>query len=120
MRNLTGMVVVAAFSLGAAGIAQAQGTSPQSETQAPAAKQSAPTIKAVQVVDLKELTPPVRSQVDAAIARTSAEDMQKLRKSIDAVPEMASALKAKGLNSSQIVAINIDDKGMLTLFAKTA
>jgi hypothetical protein len=45
--------------------------------------------------------------------------MQSLRKSIDATPEAASALKAKGLSSSQVVAINIAD-GVLTLFAKTA
>ncbi len=52
-------------------------------------------------------------------AQTSDEDMQSLRKSIDATPEAASALKAKGLSSSQVVAINIAD-GVLTLFAKTA
>jgi len=45
--------------------------------------------------------------------------MQSLRKAIDATPEAASALKAKGLSSSQVVAINIAD-GVLTLFAKTA
>ena len=33
--------------------------------------------------------------------------------------EAASALKAKGLSSAQVVAINIAD-GVLTLFAKTA
>jgi hypothetical protein len=52
-------------------------------------------------------------------AQTSEEDMQSLRKSIDATPEAASALKAKGLSSSQVVAINIVD-GVLTLFARTA
>jgi len=34
-------------------------------------------------------------------------------------PEAASALKAKGLSSSHVVAINIAD-GVLTIFAKTA
>jgi len=33
-------------------------------------------------------------------------------------PEAASALKAKGLSSSQVFAVNITD-GVLTLFAKT-
>jgi hypothetical protein len=46
--------------------------------------------------------------------------MQSLRRSNDATPEVASALKAKGLSSSQVVAINIADDGVLTLFAKTA
>jgi hypothetical protein len=45
--------------------------------------------------------------------------MQSLRASIDATPEAASALRAKGLSSSHVVAINIAD-GVLTLFAKTA
>jgi hypothetical protein len=45
------------------------------------------------------------------------DDMQSLRKSIDATPEAASAPKA--LSSSQVVAINIVD-GVLTMFAKTA
>jgi hypothetical protein len=61
----------------------------------------------------------LRAKVDEIIAKTSDEDMQSLRKSIDATPEAASALKAKGLSSSQVVAINIAD-GVLTLFAKTA
>jgi len=72
-----------------------------------------------QVVDVKDLKPEVRSKVDDIVAHTSEEDMQSLRKSIDATPEVASALKAKGLSSSQVVAFNIAD-GVLTLFAKTA
>ena len=61
----------------------------------------------------------MRSKVDEVVAHTSDEDMQSLRKSIDASPEVAAALKAKGLSSSHVVAINIAD-GVLTLFAKTA
>jgi hypothetical protein len=53
-------------------------------------------------------------------SRTQAdEDMQSLRRLIDSTPDVASALKAKGLSSSQVVAINVAD-GVLTLFAKTA
>jgi hypothetical protein len=65
------------------------------------------------------LQPAVRAKVDEVVAQTSEEDLQLLRKSIDATPEAASALKAKGLSSSQFVAINIAD-GVLTIFAKTA
>jgi hypothetical protein len=61
----------------------------------------------------------LRSKVDEVVAHTGEEDMQSLRNSIDATPEAASAPKAKGLSSSQVVAINIVD-GILTLFAKTA
>ena len=61
----------------------------------------------------------MRAKVDELVARTREEDIQSLRKSIDATPEAAAALKAKGLSSSQVVAINIAD-GVLTMFAKTA
>jgi len=52
-------------------------------------------------------------------AHTSDQDMQALRHSIDATPVAASALKAKGLSSAQVVAINIAD-GVLTMFTRTA
>ena len=61
----------------------------------------------------------MRSKVDEVVAHTSEEDMQSLRKSIDATPEAASALKAKGLNSSHVIAINVAD-GVLTMFTRTA
>ena len=70
-------------------------------------------------MDVKELQPALRSKVDEIVAQTSEEDLQALRKSIDATPEVASALNAKGLSSSQIVAYNVAD-GVLTLFAKPA
>ena len=76
-------------------------------------------IRSIQVVDIKDLQPAVRSRVDELVAQTRDEDIQSLRKSIDATPEAAAVLKAKGLNSSQVVAINIAD-GVLTMFAKTA
>jgi hypothetical protein len=76
-------------------------------------------MRSIQVVDVKDLKPEVRSKVDEIIAHTSEEDIQSLRKSIDASSEAASALKAKGLSSSHVVAINIAD-GVLTLFAKKA
>ena len=61
----------------------------------------------------------MRSKVENVAAQTSEDDLRSLRNSIDATPEAASALKAKGLSSSQVVAVNIAD-GVLTLFAKTA
>jgi hypothetical protein len=118
MRILTASVLVAAISLGGPAFAQAQGAPSRSEAPTPPA-QSSTVIRSIQVVDVKELQPSVRSQVDDIVARTSEEDMQSLRKSIDATPEATSVLKAKGLSSSQIVAINIAD-GVLTMFAKTA
>jgi hypothetical protein len=115
---LTASVIIAAISFGTPAFVQAQGAPSQSEAPTPPA-QSSTVIRSIQVVDVKELQPSVRSKVDDIVAHTSEEDMQSLRKSIDATPEVASALKAKGLSSSQVVAFNIAD-GVLTLFAKTA
>src|SRR5258708_3438944 len=120
MRIFTASVTIAALSLGTPAFVQAQGAAPsQSEAQKPPAQSSAVVIRSIQVVDVKDLQPAVRSKVDEIVAQTSDEEMQSLRKSIDATPEAASALKAKGLSSSQVVAINLAD-GVLTLFAKTA
>jgi hypothetical protein len=118
MRIFTASVIIAAVSLGMPAFVQAQGAPSQSEAQKPPA-QSSTIIRSIQVVDVKDLKPEVRSKVDDVVAHTSEENMQSLRKSIDALPEAASALKVKGLSSSQVVAINFAD-GVLTLFAKTA
>jgi hypothetical protein len=118
MRIFTASAIAAALALGTPAFVQAQGTPPQSAAQTPPA-QPDKLIKSVQIVNVKDLKPEIRSKVDDVVARTSTEDMQSLRQSIDATPEAASALKAEGLSSSQVVAINIAG-GVLTLFAKTA
>jgi Spy/CpxP family protein refolding chaperone len=117
MRIFTASVIIAALFLGTPAFAQAPGTPAQPDAQTPPAQST--VIHRIQVVDVKDLQPAVRSKVDDIVAQTSEEEMQSLRKSIEATPEAASALKAKGLSSSQVVAINIAD-GVLTLFAKTA
>jgi hypothetical protein len=118
MRTFRASVIVAVLSLSMPAFAQTPGTSSQPEAQTPAAE-SGTVIHSIQVVDIKQLQPELRSKVDEMVAQTSEEDLQSLRKSIDATPEVASALKAKGLSSSQIVAINIAD-GVLTMFARMA
>ena len=118
MRIFTASVIVAAVTLGTPAFVQAQGASSQPDAQTPPA-QSSPIIRSIQVVDLKDLKPAVRAKVDEVVAHTSEDDLQSLRELIDSSPEAASALKAKGLSSSQVVAINIAD-GVLTMFAKTA
>lgn len=118
MRIFTASVIVAALSLGTPAFVQAQGTPSQPQAQTPP-DQSSPVIRSIQVVDVKDLKPALRSQVDDLVKRTSEQDIQSLRKSIDASPEVAAALKAKGLSSSHVVAINIAD-GVLTMFTKTA
>src|SRR4030088_1477269 len=123
MRVVTTSVIIAALSLGTPAFVQAQGAPPQSqgapsqsEAQPP---QSSTVIRSIQVVDVKDLQPAVRSKGDETVASTREEDIQSLWRSIDATPEAAAVLKAKGLSSSQVVAINIAD-GVLTMFAKTA
>ena len=118
MRIFTASAIIAALCLGTPAFVQAQGTPSQRGAESPPA-QSGTVIRTIQVVDVKELQPAVRSKVDEIISQTSDEDMQSLRKSIDATPQAVSALKAKGMTSSQVVAINIAD-GVLTMFTKTA
>jgi hypothetical protein len=118
MRILTTFAVLT--SLAAASSAYAQSQSPRRqpvETPAPDAEPAQRFTK-VEIVDLKDLPPATQTQVNAAIAKTKAEDLQSLRSSIDAIPQASSALKAKGLSSSQVVAANVDDKGTLTLITK--
>jgi Spy/CpxP family protein refolding chaperone len=116
MRIMTASVIIAAIVLGTPAFVQAQGAPSQPEAQTP---QSSPAIRSIQVVDVKDLKPAARSKVEDIVAHTSEQDMQALRQSIDATPAAASALKAKGLSSSQVIAINLAD-GVLTMFAKTA
>ena len=118
MRIFTASVIIAAVSLGTPAFVQAQGAPSQPEAQTPP-DQSSTVIQSIQLVDVKDLKPDARSKVDDLVKHTSKKEMQSLRELIDSSPEAASALKAKGLSSSHVVAIHIAD-GVLTLFAKKA
>jgi hypothetical protein len=117
MRISTASVIVAALFLGTPALVQAQGAQPNAQPQAPSDQST--VIRSIQVVNIKDLKPEVRSKVEDVVAKTSEDDLRSLRNSIDATPEAVSALKAKGLNSSQVVAISLAD-GVLTMIAKTA
>jgi hypothetical protein len=120
------LALSAVLALGMPALVQAQATGAQTEN-APAKSgdarsgdaKSGMKISKIQVIDVKQLPDAVRSQVEDIVAKSSDEDMQALRKSIDASPAAASALKEKGMTSAQVVAINIAD-GVLTMFAKMA
>jgi hypothetical protein len=73
----------------------------------------------VAVVAVEDLPAEVKAQAEAVITQTSAEDLLQLQSSIDASPQAMSALRANGLNSSQVVAANIDGDGTLTLIIQT-
>jgi len=79
MRIFTASVIIAALSLGTPAFVQAQGASSQPQAQTPP-DQSSTVIRSIQVVDIKDLKPALRSKVDEVVAHTSEEDMQSLRK----------------------------------------
>ncbi|MFB9265514.1 hypothetical protein ACFFWD_20550 [Bradyrhizobium erythrophlei] len=113
MRILTASVIATAVFFGTPAFVLAQGAPSQSGAPTPPA-QSSTVIRSIEVVNIKELKPDVRAKIDQIVANTSDKDMQSLRQSIDATPQAASVLKAKGLSSAQVVAINISD-GVLTM-----
>jgi len=119
MRIWTTSALIAALALATPALAQSQDPTPQpNTTQAPSTK-PAQQIRTVAVVDIKDLSPSIRSQVDAVVAKTSKDDLQRLRSSIDATPQASSALKAKGFSSAQVVAANVGNDGTLTLIINT-
>src|SRR5438105_777445 len=76
MRIVTASVIIAALSLGTPAFVQAQAGPSQSEAQP---SQSSTVIRSIQVVDVKDLEPAVRTKVDEVVAQTREEDIQSLR-----------------------------------------
>jgi hypothetical protein len=116
MRTSTFFSTVLALLLAGSPLAAAQTSTAPQQSQKDSHKGAA--IRSIQVIDVQELKGDVRSQVDALVANVNQERMNSLRKTIEATPEALSALKAKGRNSAQVVAVNIDHDGVLTLFTK--
>jgi hypothetical protein len=73
----------------------------------------------IAIVALEDLPPELKTQAEAVITQTSVEDLLTLQNSIDESPQAATALAANGLDSSQVVAANIDGDGTLTLIIQT-
>ncbi|MCA0034801.1 MULTISPECIES: hypothetical protein [unclassified Mesorhizobium] len=100
-----------------------QMTSPQGEVQPEQTlpDQGSPDLNftGVAVVAVEDLPAEIKAQADAVINQTSAKDLLRLQNSIDASPQASSVLRANGLNSSQVVAANIDGDGTLTLIIQT-
>lgn len=126
MRKTTLLAAAATLVLATAASAQqqpAQQPSPAPATPAPAApgaQPQAPTIQAINVVDIKDLPADTQAKVNEVIAKRSDADLQKLRGSIDATPQVKSALEAKGLTSAQVIAASMSTNGALTLITKKA
>lgn len=108
-------LLLAGSSLAAAQTSPAPSQSPsQSQTES----QDDTAIRSIQVVDVEELKPDVRSKIDAIVANTKQDEIKSLHDTIDAIPQAVSALKAKGRVTAQVVAINVDKDGVLTMFTK--
>jgi hypothetical protein len=121
MRIITILAAGAALMLAGAAQAQQQPAPTQPPAAAPApAAPAAPAIKSVNIVDIEQLPEATKTQVDTIVAQTSEADLQALRSSIDASPQVKSALEAKGLTSAQVIAASMGQDGTLTLVTRKA
>ena len=122
MRMIT--ILAAGVTLAVATAANAQAPSTPSPAQPPAAATEAPSpapaIQSVSIVDMTELPEATQKQVEDVVAQRGESDLQKLRSSIDATPQIKSALEAKGLTSAQVIAASMSPEGALTLVTKKA
>jgi len=131
MRMIT--ILAAGASLAFAGATGAHAQSEQAPTQPPAAAPAqppaaapeapstgAPNITSVSVVDIQELPEDTQKQVNEVIAQRGEADLERLRTSIDGMPELKSALEAKGVTSAEVIAASMGADGALTLITKKA
>jgi hypothetical protein len=115
MRRLTMVATCVAVTVAVPAYAQVEkGYPPPNELQdsAPQLRRAAPNVT---IIALEALPLEIQLQVNATIAQSNKEDMQVLRRSIDAMPEASAALRARGLNSAEVVAALVGDDGGLTL-----
>lgn len=133
MRMLTMVLMLSAMAL--AQPASAQRADPQPPQALPPAQEPIPgqpqsgqnpgqedaaqNVTNIVVVAMEDLPAEVKAQAEAIVTRTTAKELAKLQSSVDASPEATSVLHANGLNSSQVVAANIDGDGTLTLIIQT-
>jgi len=129
MRTLTMVLALSAIAL--AQPASAQRADPQPPQAPPSAQEPIPgqpqpgqddaaqNVTNIVVVSMEDLPSEVKAQAEAIVTRTTAKELAKLQSSVDASPEATSVLHANGLNSSQVVAANIDGDGTLTLIIQT-
>jgi hypothetical protein len=84
----------------------------------PGAPSAQPTIQNISIVGIEQLPEATQAQVNEVVSKRSDAELQKLRGSIDATPEIKSALEAKGLTSAEVIAASLSDSGTLTLITK--
>ena len=125
MRMITILAAGVALALAPMAAAQAQSTQAPAQTpaQPPAAAPEAPStgapnITSVNVVDIGELPEATQKQVNEVISQRGEADLERLRTSIDGMPQLKSALEAKGVTSAQVIAASMGADGALTLITK--
>jgi hypothetical protein len=118
MRKMTMLAAGAALLFAGAAGAQQQPAPKPAEPATPPAQSQAPTIQNVSVVDIEQLPKETQDRVNDVVKSRSDADLQKLRSSIDARPDIKSALEAKGMSSAQVIAASLADNGTLTLITK--
>jgi hypothetical protein len=110
--------LASAMTLALAGAAGAQQQPAPSSPAQQAPGATAPKISTVNVVDVDQLPPETKTQVDAYVAKQGDDGLKKLRASVDSTPEAKSALQQKGMTSQQVVAASLGNDGTLTLITK--
>jgi Spy/CpxP family protein refolding chaperone len=118
MRKTTILAAGAALLLATAASAQQQPAPAPAEPATPQAPSAEPKIQSISIVDIEQLPEATKAQVNEIVAKRSEADLQKLRGSIDATPQVKSALEAQGLTSAEVIAASLDEKGALTLITK--
>lgn len=96
-------------------------TSPAPVAPSPAtpdAQPAAPAIRAVNIVDIEQLPKETQTQVNDMVVQRGDVGLKELRGTIDATPELASALKQKGLTSQDVIVASLDQQGTLTLVTR--
>lgn len=73
----------------------------------------------VAIISIDDLPPDVKMQAERIVAQTTADDLRALQNSIDGSQQATAALTQNGLNSSQVIAANVDGDGTLTLVIQT-
>lgn len=127
MRMITILAAGASLAFAVATGAHAQSTQAPAQNQPPAAAPApeapstgAPNITSVSVVDIEELPEATQKQVNEVVAQRGDADLERLRTSIDGMPQLKSALEAKGVTSAEVIAASMGADGALTLITKKA
>ena len=128
IRTIAASLLSGALLAGLATGAQAQSAQApaQAPTQAPAqaeppaAAPEAPNITSVSVIDIEELPEDTQKQVNDVVSQRGEADLERLRTSIDGMPQLKSALEANGMTSAQVIAASMGADGALTLITKKA